>query len=515
MTKAYLLQRFPLLRSPTLSDLHISLTNRSHLKVYIDAIKKECFPEGTGWKGLLYLKAQQDHLLDSDDHYIRIVEEFSLDGLENFLDDDDDEELLANGEVDANVLRMVVCMTPDGSERLACAQYLQSDIAFQRIVGFYEFEISALDRNSNTNVTFCRVFLTRKNAIAHQLALRAINRILKQDVGRGLQWRHIHGTQIDDYGDGQYVLNWVVDQDRGQALGIGRYLVEVSRQFPTKADLHEPGRLLIDLGPYDHAARFLTLCTVHFGRNIRGCGVSEEVRNLMRSLLCEQHSEWEETLKAIRDLGGKAGSDWLADKETLPFVFPAICWEKSYIPRDVWLARPHSTNTAESVHRDVNREGVRCTLVGATKKGMHFDLLKLKSLKSFQDSRVRETYKSKHPFENALAALKKKDSFRRRSLGNADHKIKSHNQKMESSLQKLDAGRLKASEAARRLDGICSERQAERYERAHKAFVKARDAEVKLQQAYDRQVEHGKTLLKTGSGKTGILLPASSLEHGS
>ncbi|KAL0057090.1 hypothetical protein AAF712_016285 [Marasmius tenuissimus] len=223
--------------------------------------------------------------------------------------------------------------------------------------------------------------------------------------------------------------------------------------------------------------------------------------------LWKQSGNWEEK-------PGQLLSDWLADKESLPFVFPAICWEKSLIPRDIWFARPHSTNTAESVHRDVNREGVRCTLVGATKKGMHFDLLKLKSLKSFEDSGVRETYKSKHPFENALAALKKKDSFRRKSLGNANVKIRAHNEKIEASLRRLEAGRVKTSETAARLDGIDSERQTERYARGHQTWIKAREAEARFQQAYDRQVECGKSLLKTGSGKTGILLPASSLPNG-
>lgn len=47
----YLSSRFPMLRNPMLSDLHISLSNRSHLKVYIEQAKKVRFPRGTGWKG--------------------------------------------------------------------------------------------------------------------------------------------------------------------------------------------------------------------------------------------------------------------------------------------------------------------------------------------------------------------------------------------------------------------------------------------------------------------------------
>lgn len=51
IVQSYLSARYPLLRNPMLSDLHISLSNRSHLKVYLDTAKKTHFPEGTGWKG--------------------------------------------------------------------------------------------------------------------------------------------------------------------------------------------------------------------------------------------------------------------------------------------------------------------------------------------------------------------------------------------------------------------------------------------------------------------------------
>lgn len=61
------------------------------------------------------------------------------------------------------------------------------------------------------------MYVTRQTAVAHLHILRVINQILKRDTGRGLRWRHIHGRQVDDY-DG-LILNWVVDQHRGQAKG--------------------------------------------------------------------------------------------------------------------------------------------------------------------------------------------------------------------------------------------------------------------------------------------------------
>jgi hypothetical protein len=42
-------------------------------------------------------------------------------------------------------------MSQEGSERLMSARYLQSDMAFKRVVGFYEFELAAVDRINNTS----------------------------------------------------------------------------------------------------------------------------------------------------------------------------------------------------------------------------------------------------------------------------------------------------------------------------------------------------------------------------
>lgn len=73
-------------------------------------------------------------------------------------------------------------------------------------------------------------------------------------------------------------------------------------------------------------------------------------------------------------------SDWVHDKVRSQFAFQAICWERSHIPEDVWRAGDATSNVVESVHSDVNREGVQCTLVGGVQKGQLFDSLKMNTL---------------------------------------------------------------------------------------------------------------------------------------
>ena len=52
--------------------------------------------------------------------------------------------LKENGEAGATH-RFIVCMTPTQSWSLLQADYVQSDVAFRRVVGYEEFELGAWD----------------------------------------------------------------------------------------------------------------------------------------------------------------------------------------------------------------------------------------------------------------------------------------------------------------------------------------------------------------------------------
>jgi hypothetical protein len=108
-----------------------------------------------------------------------------------------------------------------------------------------------------------------------------------------------------------------------------------------------------------------------------------------------EHPDWDNTIQMIKAEGGKPAIgefaehisvlhsrrlDWINDKIRSKFAFPALCWERSYIPRLIWMAGESTTNLIESLHADANREGVACSLVGGYHKGRRFDVQKEKSL---------------------------------------------------------------------------------------------------------------------------------------
>lgn len=81
--------------------------------------------------------------------------------------------------------------------------------------------------------------------------------------------------------------------------------------MPEKLDFHESHRTIASLTPYEHLRRLIRLCYVHAKRNIHECDVPPRVRELMRSLLCITHPDWDGTLKTIQEDGGKGGTSMI------------------------------------------------------------------------------------------------------------------------------------------------------------------------------------------------------------
>jgi hypothetical protein len=117
-------------------------------------------------------------------------------------------------------------------------------------------------------------------------------------------------------------------------------------------------------------------------------------------------------------------SDWVKNKVQSKFVFEGMCWARSHIPKSIWQAGDSTSNVVESVHANVNRDGISCTLVGGIKKGQYFDAVKMATLivcrihfitllltpffQEFETTGVRPSYRSGHPYENATKNLKRK-----------------------------------------------------------------------------------------------------------
>ncbi|KIJ46898.1 hypothetical protein M422DRAFT_46016 [Sphaerobolus stellatus SS14] len=275
----------------TLSDLHPSLANKDHLRIYVDKIKGEEFPLGTDWKGLINLKEIQDKTHPKEEHYLRFIGTFTH-----------------NGEV-----------------------YTGQDLS--------------------DCVCYSRIFLNCQSTQAHLLVFQKINEIVREDTGNGLRWRHLHSTSLEEPVG---IYSFAVDHHLGQVIGLGRYLQSVtkSRQLNQNQDLHEPHCALGQLSDVEHLRRVLHLCNIHWNRKISQGSFPVPVKKKMYSLACTTHPNWEETLRLIANEGGKTAIDWINYKVNCKFSWAAICWEFSYIPLVIWKAGDRHTNTIETLNSD-------------------------------------------------------------------------------------------------------------------------------------------------------------------
>ncbi|KAJ6542447.1 hypothetical protein DFH09DRAFT_1282539 [Mycena vulgaris] len=449
IVQSFLTSKFPFLVCPTLADWHVSLSNRSHLKAYIkQAIESHC-PFGTGWAGVINLKAQQDRNLAKEQRYIRRIIAIPLQTLNSHEEDEPEKD---NKD---DMVRIVICMTPEASRRLLSAgRYLQSDIAFRRIVRFLEFELACMDRDANTSLIFCRVYINRQTAAAHQRVFEEIEAIVKEDTGKSLRWRHLHATSINgSEGYDGFILSWTADQHRGQAKGLGLHLQKLASNMPVKADLHQAERTIQELDFYDHLRRILRICVVHDFRNINKCPVAEDVRWLMRSLVCIEHDDWEGTLLKIRDKGGKAGN------------------------------------------------GVHCTLLGGLKKGQLFDALKMKTLITYENYGITPSYKTGHISENAHHNLKRKSNAQHHVLAGEDDKIERYNEKVLKCLDSL----VKAEKGLRAKEReLLDESRPEKRQKIEDELEKKRRAEERARKTFEKQ-QAERDSLKKGSGKVALV----------
>ncbi|KAJ7596417.1 hypothetical protein C8J56DRAFT_1040671 [Mycena floridula] len=465
VVRGYLRDKFPLLPAPTFSQIHVSLANRAHLFSYIQSASKKKFPKGTGWEGARLMKKIQDE--DGSILYLRRMIEVSASGVTR---DVADEEPASEWEKD---LRILVC-----------------DNAFKRIVGFKEFELAAIDRDANTSVVFCRVFMTRETAFAHKLVFQAIHDIVKEDTGHELKWRHLWATSLDDF-DG-YVLQFTSDQHGGQAKGLGLYLQDLAQDMPFVRDLHEPERLVASLSPYEHLHRIFRLCVVHIHRYIRSCKVPDSVRDVMRSLICITHPNWNAALAKIKRDGKKAGEDWIKNKINSHFAFEGMCHEKSFIPLPVWQAGDSTSNVIESVHYNVNIDGKGCTLLGGIEKGQSFDFMRLNTLEAWEESGVRPSYGSGHTSENASRGIKRRFDFRHRTLLVQDRTIDKHLAKLHEQFEEVTAAQEAVQEAQKSLDAT----DPVRYQQGLQRLQKLQTVHGKASRAYNELLKSGSELAR-------------------
>ncbi|KAJ7350770.1 hypothetical protein DFH08DRAFT_806761 [Mycena albidolilacea] len=206
----------------------------------------------------------------------------------------------------------------------------------------------------------------------------------------------------------------------------------------------------------------------------------------LKRLVCIEHDNWDGTLASIREKGGKAGNDWVNNKESI-----SSCWTYGKNAGD------SNSNLIESVHSDVNREGVHCTLLGGLQKAQRFNTLKMNTLITYKNYGITLSYKTGHISKNVYSNLKHKANSQHRMLEGEDRKIECYNKKPPKSLNNL----AKAKKAAiAKEQELLQEGRPEKRQKIKAELEKKQRAEGQALKAFEKQ--HTETTsLKKESGK--------------
>ncbi|KAJ7633292.1 hypothetical protein FB45DRAFT_1148985 [Roridomyces roridus] len=342
---------------PPLAALHPSLGNLDHVRRYIDELRHVLFPMGTDFEGAQLLAAQHSELPEAE-QYVRCAEIHAIEGGKPFY--------------------LVICMLRSMSARLMRAKKLSLDTAFKRVNGkWQEFEMETWDLDGMKSVIGTRAFTTSQSAQAHLILFTRIFEIAQADTGIPCRFRHIHGDGFE---------LWIADSHKGQSLGAGMFCQQLCANLGDIYCPIEPTRLLRTLNPYEQASRFLRYCTTHYVRNVDKIRpyITTKVRNAMLSLSSSQsHPDFEGALRTIENGGPKANA-WLKDKISgNKCALPALYQPASLIPLEIWKSAPSTTNGNEQAHRNINRDGVNLTMLGAIMRGMQYDARAIGSLELY------------------------------------------------------------------------------------------------------------------------------------
>ncbi|KAF8998097.1 hypothetical protein BDQ17DRAFT_1247946, partial [Cyathus striatus] len=176
---------------PPLSALHPSLGNFDHVRRLINNLRKERYPNGTGFTGAMQL-VNVHASLPEDNVYICCAETHIIKG--------------------GKVFHLVICTSKFTASALLCARYVSIDTAFKCVYGkWQEFEMETWDENRMISIVGAHAYTTSQSARAHCILFTRIFDFTKKITGLPVLFRHIHGTGIHI---------WVADAHRGQALGI-------------------------------------------------------------------------------------------------------------------------------------------------------------------------------------------------------------------------------------------------------------------------------------------------------
>ncbi|KAJ7131025.1 hypothetical protein C8R44DRAFT_904076 [Mycena epipterygia] len=289
-----------------------ALSNARIKRKLIQEMKTADNPHGLGIEGVLYYQKQMCSLPHGKQYIWKVASEF--------------------GE------EIIITMLPYLANRIHLAKASLHDNTYARVHGVWkEWEVVIWDHRVDHRKW--HVFQLAEYSQHETLAV-----FMKMWPGLFDTIAHITESEVKiNFIDGEGLKAILVDGNKPQANALGAWLV--NRNKPHLSGVHERDPKLI-------LPKVLRTCIFHVNRSV--CPLD---------------------LTACFYRYSTALSDWIKDKDSIPWFFPSINEFLSDIPKDDWYLTPGDTNLNESAHPFINQHtGTNLSILEAIQAAYKLDL---------------------------------------------------------------------------------------------------------------------------------------------
>ncbi|KAJ7733647.1 hypothetical protein B0H16DRAFT_1892739 [Mycena metata] len=285
---------------------------------FISAKKKEEYPHGMGWDGVVHRMSTREIALSISERYIHSV-------------------------ISKDDYRLVVTMQPQITMHIHRLLYLVIDYTFTRVQGdMDEWEIAGFLDRFGRRITFGSLYCDRKNRKAFKLLFAELFSTIKDITGQTFKLAPF-------FPDAKCRII-MLDGEVAQGQGFGDYLVEYNNPEISGITTRDPLKML---------SFPLKACGLHFERHIDELpihiskAVIERLKSIRWLNTQEEINEWHHFAAAQTDPDIQ---NWYRQKLANPWILPSVNEFLSEISSDNWDTTPDHSNLVETAHAGRNAE---------------------------------------------------------------------------------------------------------------------------------------------------------------
>ncbi|KAJ7153860.1 hypothetical protein C8R43DRAFT_1126536 [Mycena crocata] len=292
-----------------------AFTNTRKVRDFIGEKKKDAYPRGMGWEGVLYELSTREITLPKHERYIHTA-------------------------MSKSGFRIVVTMHPQIAIFIHRILSLNIDFTFKRVEGeMDEWEIAGMLDRHKKRLTFGSLYCDTKTHEAFAQLFTELFDVIYTLTGE-------HFKLAPWYPDAKCRVI-ILDGEVPQAQGLADFLAKYND--PTISGLYtrDTNKLI------KHCVK---TCNPHFERHIDELPQHIPQSTIARIKSIMGLSTQEEIFAWIKNKTDEAIINWLAHKFANPWVFPSVNRFLSSIKKDDWDITPVHSNYAETAHAARNAE---------------------------------------------------------------------------------------------------------------------------------------------------------------